>query len=104
MVHYHPNQPAEPVNVVWIGSLKNRNTSNYDADFSDHQKGQLVDHMRLLILSHKARAFRIGYLTDGYRIQFFKLWFDDIPQKTRSWWRGLAALFAEHRLCRNFRL
>ena len=44
--------------------------------FSKNDKGQLVDHLRILILRQK-RNFSVGYLTDGRRIQFFKLTIND---------------------------
>lgn len=80
VLHYHPRQLENETNIIWIGSLKKRNRKNPPSPFSSQQKGQLVDHLRILILRQK-RIFSIGYLTDGYRIQFFKLVL--VEEKTR---------------------
>ena len=83
MVHYRRKQPETDVNVVLIGSLKRRNPKDYKSNFSDEQKGQLVDHMRILLLHQRTRKFSVAYLSDGYRIQFFKLWFHKTADGTR---------------------
>jgi hypothetical protein len=88
MLHYHPRQLETETNIIWIGSLKKRNRNNPDSHFSSQQKGQLVDHLRILTLRQKPRTFSIGYLTDGFRIQFFKLTL--VQERTKM------ALFSSH--------
>ena len=73
MVHYSAHTLENETNIVFLGSLKRRNRSNFNAPFPDAAKGELVDHMRILIIRQKVRTFCIGYLTDGYRIQWFRL-------------------------------
>jgi len=68
---------------VWLGSLKKQNPSNPTAPFPPKDKGELVDHLRILILRQK-RNFSVGYLTDGYRIQFFKLTITDDTLSLRN--------------------
>lgn len=68
---------------MWIGSLKKQNSSNPTGPFAKKDKGQLVDHLRILILRQK-RDFGVGYLTDGYRIQFFKLTITDDTLSLRN--------------------
>ena len=68
---------------MWIGSLKRQNPKNLAGPFTKKDKGQLVDHLRILILRQK-RYFGVGYLTDGHRIQFFKLTITDDTLSLRS--------------------
>ena len=72
VVHYKKDQPANSINVVFIGSFK-----KFTRQFSNADKGQLVDHLRVLIIVQKRKSgSAFGYITNGIRIQYFAVHMD----------------------------
>ena len=80
-VHYVPGTQLKCVtaecNIVMLGDTKKLRSENSN-DFTDEEKGHLVDFLIALL---KVQTFRTprrarGYLTDGVVIQFFEVELD----------------------------